>query len=120
MMILSLKLRWKEIGSSSRCREVFQIQKQQARIWNGKSPIVFFEDGNFLKSRETEGSVVELTGTYSFNEDPRSLELTYGEESEIIGSCQSDLKENLFFSSNDVLSSTWNQCDGPSLDYEKI
>ena len=80
----------------------------------------FFEDGNFLKTRETEGSVEELTGTYSFNEDPRSLELTYGEESQIIGSCQSDLKENLFFSSNDVLSSTWNQCDGPSLDYEKI
>jgi hypothetical protein len=80
----------------------------------------FFEDGNFLKTRETEGSVEELTGTYSFNEDPRSLELTYGKESQIIGSCQSDLKENLFFSSNNVLSSTWNQCDGPSLDYEKI
>ena len=80
----------------------------------------FFKDGNFLKTRETEGSVEELTGTYSFNEDPRSLELTYGKESQIIGSCQSDLKENLFFSSNNVLSSTWNQCDGPSLDYEKI
>jgi hypothetical protein len=80
----------------------------------------FFEDGNFLKTRETEGSVEELTGTYRFNDDQGSLELTYAEESQIIGSCQSDLKENLFFSSNDVLSSTWNQCDGPSLDYEKI
>jgi len=81
---------------------------------------LFFEDGNFLKTREIEESVVELTGSYSFNENPRSLELTYGEESQIIGSCQSNLKENLFFSSNDVLSSTWHQCDGPSLDYEKI
>jgi hypothetical protein len=65
-------------------------------------------------------SFEELSGTYSFNEDPRRLELTCGEESQVIGSCQSDLKENLFFSSNDVLLSTWNQCDGPNLDYEKI
>ena len=65
-------------------------------------------------------SFEELSGTYSFNEDPRRLELTCGEESQVIGSCQSDLKENLFFCSNDVLLSTWNQCDGPNLDYEKI
>ncbi|AFU69018.1 hypothetical protein P700755_002229 [Psychroflexus torquis ATCC 700755] len=36
----------------------------------------FFEDGNFLKTRETEESVVELTGTYRFNDDQGSLELT--------------------------------------------
>jgi hypothetical protein len=45
--------------------------------------------------------------------------LTYSIDSDIIGSCSSELKEELNFQSENVLLSTWQQCDGPGLKYEK-
>jgi hypothetical protein len=47
------------------------------------------------------------------------LILTYSIDSDIIGSCSSELKEELNFQSENVLLSTWQQCDGPGLKYEK-
>jgi len=47
------------------------------------------------------------------------LELTYENDSEIIGSCYGNLKEELYFKANNSLSSTWQNCDGPGLEYKK-
>jgi hypothetical protein len=47
------------------------------------------------------------------------LLFTYSINSDIIGSCSSELKEELNFLSENVLLSTWQQCDGPGLKYEK-
>ncbi len=80
------------------------------------------EDGTFLKSRNRDGVITESSGTYqevnSLNE--RLLELIFNEESEILGTCYSDvLKENMVFQSDNIFSSTWQACDGPGLKYQK-
>jgi hypothetical protein len=78
-------------------------------------------NGTFKKSREKDGFVIEITGTYNWINSSKStvLILTYSIDSEIIGSCSSELKEELNFQSENVLLSTWQQCDGPGLKYEK-
>jgi hypothetical protein len=78
-------------------------------------------NGTFTKSREKDGFVIEITGTYSqINSLTGTVLLfTYSINSDIIGSCSSELKEELNFLSENVLLSTWQQCDGPGLKYEK-
>jgi hypothetical protein len=78
-------------------------------------------NGTFTKSREKDGFVIEITGTYSqINSSTGTVLLfTYSINSDIIGSCSSELKEELNFLSENVLLSTWQQCDGPGLKYEK-
>ena len=79
-------------------------------------------DGTFIKSREREGHLIKVTGTYIIieSEENTFIEFTFDFDNEIIGSCISNLKENLYLSSENKLVSTWEQCDGPSLIYNKI
>ncbi len=81
----------------------------------------FNNDGTFSKSREQNGTVTESAGTYSAvkSEEGKRLELTFASKSDIIGSCLGDQKEVLLLQSSTVMTSTWNQCDGPGLEYEK-
>jgi hypothetical protein len=78
-------------------------------------------DGTFLKSRNRNGVISEVSGTYilSNSSNERLLLFTFNSESEIIGSCYSDLKETMSFQSENTFYSTWNACDGPGLKYEK-
>lgn len=79
-------------------------------------------DGTFKKSRDRDGVITQISGVYNVitisNES--LLELNFNSESEIIGSCSSNTKETMIFQSETIFSSTWNQCDGPGLKYEKI
>lgn len=81
----------------------------------------FNSNGTFSKSREQNGTVTESAGTYTAvkSEEGKRLELTFASTSDIIGSCLGNQKEVLFLQSPTVMTSTWNQCDGPGLEYEK-
>ncbi|MCM4161544.1 hypothetical protein FHG64_11555 [Antarcticibacterium flavum] len=87
-------------------------------------------DGTFIKTRETETEVLTAEGTYRIDEnsqdvqnDPElelALEFTYQTNNEIIGACNpASLKEYLFIYRDLKMRSTWNACDGPSLEYER-
>ena len=79
-------------------------------------------DGTFKKSRATNGVIVEAFGSYNFIDslDRLHIELIFSTESDIIGSCNSELKEEMYYESENTFYSTWNSCDGPGLKYEKI
>jgi hypothetical protein len=82
----------------------------------------FNNDGTFTKSRTRNTVKTTVSGTYTTQNNSKVLylELTYPKESELIGSCYGNLKEELYFSASTTLSSTWRNCDGPGLDYEKV
>ncbi len=82
---------------------------------------VFNNDGTFIKSRESNSLKTTASGKYSAKQlsDGMYLELNYNQDSEIIGSCTGNQKEELRFMENNSMSSTWNHCDGPTLIYQK-
>lgn len=79
-------------------------------------------DGTFKKSRHRNGVIKDVSGTYNLikSSNEMYLELIFNNESEIIGSCSSNLKEEMLFQSENTFSSTWQNCDGPGLKYEKV
>ncbi|MGG6231121.1 hypothetical protein [Tenacibaculum sp. SDUM215027] len=78
-------------------------------------------NGTFLKSRNRDEVITKASGTYKIvdSSDGKFLEFNFNDESEIIGSCYSNLKEEMFFRSKNTFSSIWNACDGPGLKYKK-
>lgn len=83
---------------------------------------LFKNDGTFEKSRIRSTVETKATGTYTMiqYQDGKYLELIYAKDSEIIGNCYGNLKEELYFVTNTTLSSTWKACDGPGLEYQKL
>lgn len=79
-------------------------------------------DGTFKKTRDRNGVIKDVSGTYNLikSSNEMYLELVFNNESEIIGSCSSNLKEEMLFQSENTFSSTWQNCDGPGLKYEKV
>jgi hypothetical protein len=63
-----------------------------------------------------------ISGTYIAKnyQDGMHLELIYPIDNDIVGNCSGDLKEELYFKANNILSSTWGACDGPGLEYQKV
>ena len=82
---------------------------------------LFKNDGTFEKYRIRNTVETKAVGTYTMiqYQDGKYLELIYAKDSEIIGSCYGNLKEELYFATNTTLSSTWKACDGPGLEYQK-
>lgn len=82
---------------------------------------IFYSNGSFLKSREQNGMVSISSGDYTAakSEEGIVLELLHDADNNIIGSCLGNKKEVLFLENKLVLRNTWNQCDGPGLEYEK-
>lgn len=78
-------------------------------------------NGTFTKSRKRNAINTTISGTYTTSNHPDGIyfELTYPNDSEIIGSCYGNLKEELYISEDNILSSTWKNCDGPGLEYKK-
>jgi hypothetical protein len=83
---------------------------------------LFKNDGTFTKSRVRNEVKTTFSGTYTIKNSPntRYLELTYPNDNETIGNCTGDLIEDLCFTANNTLSSTWSACDGPGLEYQKV
>ena len=80
-----------------------------------------FSDGTFLKSRDKDGNLTEVSGTFNFinNSNGALIELTFDTQSDIIGSCTANKKENLNLQSDTIFTNSWNACDGPTLKYKK-
>ncbi|MFD1314289.1 hypothetical protein [Namhaeicola litoreus] len=79
------------------------------------------ENGTFKKQRESEGAVTEESGLYKRieNNNETLLEFHYKTPSEIVGSCTGNQLETLWLKTNNILVSTWLQCDGPGLEYHR-
>ena len=82
----------------------------------------FNSNGTFSKSREQNSTITESSGTFTVvkSEEGTLLELNHTSNSDIIGSCLGNQKEVLILESSSVMTSSWNQCDGPGLAYEKL
>lgn len=82
---------------------------------------LFYENGKFTKHRELDGLNTEASGKFERIENLNEilLELNYDNQSEIVGSCSGNQSETLWLKSNEVLFSTWLQCDGPGLEYTR-
>ena len=82
----------------------------------------FNENGTFTKTRLRDNKSITVSGTYVVTKTPNEIqfELTYEKDNDIIGSCSAEPKEILFINSSKKLFSTWQNCDGPDLEYEKV
>lgn len=83
---------------------------------------LFNPNGTFRKTRVQNSVTTMASGAYTTQKISGTmyLKLNYTKNNDIIGSCNGSLTEELYFSSNNTLSSTWRNCDGPGLDYQKI
>lgn len=82
----------------------------------------FNSNKTFSKKRKKDGKITTISGSYSVVEttEQTQFELVYTKESDIISSCTSKTKENLYIINNiGNLYGTWSICDGPMLVYEK-
>lgn len=81
----------------------------------------FNTNGKFVKTRIKNNTTTTVSGTFSISKTSNEthLELAYSESSTLVGSCYGNLKEELFINSNNLLVSTWQNCDGPGLVYQK-
>lgn len=79
-------------------------------------------DNSFVKSRERDKIITEVTGTFAFviGTDSKYLELSYESDNKLIGNCTSEIKEHLNLNSENLLVGTWVACDGPGLVYERV
>ncbi|MFC0777211.1 hypothetical protein [Flavobacterium sp. HJSW_4] len=82
----------------------------------------FNSNNTFSKTRKKDNKTTTISGTYSVikTTDQIQFELNYTAESDIVASCFSNVKENLYIlNSMGNLYGTWSICDGPMLVYEK-
>ncbi|MBE8724605.1 hypothetical protein [Flavobacterium hungaricum] len=81
----------------------------------------FNENGTFTKTRLRDNKSITVSGTYKVTttQNEVQFELTYEKDNDIIGTCSKDSKEILYINSSRKLYSTWQNCDGPELVYEK-
>lgn len=89
--------------------------------WN--ETYTFNANGTFAKTRTAAGVQSSATGKYSLFTDAQGVhyvQLEYDSASPLVGGCYSDVNEELYFTADHLLSSTWRNCDGPGLDYRKI
>lgn len=82
---------------------------------------VFNANRTFVKTRIQDNITTTASGTFSISKTSNEthFELTYSKSSTLAGSCYGNLKEELFINSNNLLVSTWQNCDGPGLVYQK-
>ncbi|UOG77301.1 hypothetical protein MTX78_23430 (plasmid) [Hymenobacter tibetensis] len=82
----------------------------------------FQADSTFTKTRQQDGHVAEAHGTFSYLNlsDGPYVVLTYAAPNSLIGACTTEPKETLAVKADGTLSSTWQACDGPGLEYKKV
>lgn len=97
------------------------VQTGTALSW--QETYVFQADSSFTKTRQQNGQVVDAQGTFSVRTSAtgQHIILTYTAANSLIGSCTARaLQEYLLVKHNDTLVNTWEACDGPRLEYEKV
>ncbi|MEL4308547.1 hypothetical protein [Joostella sp. CR20] len=84
---------------------------------------VFNTNNTFTKTRFDKNTeeTTEASGTFEWveNENQLQFKLTYTDESIIVGSCTGTSEENLIINDSYQLKNTWNECDGPTLTYQR-
>lgn len=84
---------------------------------------LLLSDGAFTKTRTRNGKVTTASGSYevtSSSSNEKIILFNYQLESDLIGSCGSNVQEAVVFDSNDTFFSAWQSCDGPGLKYKKV
>jgi hypothetical protein len=77
--------------------------------------------GTFEKSRTRDEVVTVSNGTFEVvefeNDTEHYLLLTYQSGEELVSNCGEGINKLLVYKSATKISSTWQACDGPGLDY---
>lgn len=92
-----------------------EMEWQETYVLNSK-------DSTFIKTRFVNNVTFEARGSYSYLtiDNQEYIELTFNEDSIVIGNCFGDLIETLLIlEDGNTLVSTWGACDGPGLEYQK-
>ncbi|MDP3314067.1 hypothetical protein [Lutibacter sp.] len=78
-------------------------------------------DGTFLKSRERNNVLINISGTYTYENisEEKFIMSNYQSESAIIENCTSELEEYLIIRNNKFIG-TSSACDGTGLEYERL
>jgi hypothetical protein len=81
----------------------------------------FKTDGTFVKTKIQNNVTTTASGTFGIVkiQNETHFALTYPVASDIVGSCYGNLSEDLFVKPDGTLASTWQNCDGPGLIYQK-
>lgn len=110
--------------------QIWQLTKMTGSISNSETTggnmdwqefYLLNSDGTFLKSREQNNVLIEISGTYTYENisEEKFIVFSYQSESPIIGNCTLELKEYLIVRENKLIG-TWSACDGPGLEYEQF
>jgi hypothetical protein len=84
---------------------------------------VFRADSTFTKTRTQNGQLANASGTFSMRTAAAGQYtiLTYNAANTLLGTCTPrELQEHLLIKASDTLVNTWQACDGPRLEYEKV
>ena len=83
-------------------------------------------DGTFTKTRLRDNETSVTGGTYTVHNDGdwhpgiAHISMVYEAPNNLIATCYSDkLQEELYFETDELMVSTWKQCDGLGLEYAK-
>ena len=83
---------------------------------------LFSPVGTFVKSRTRDEMATEANDTFEVvefeNDSEHYFLLTFDSGEELVGNCGDGVNELLVYKSATKISSTWQACDGPRLDYE--
>lgn len=82
----------------------------------------FNQDNTFVKTRIQNNKKTTASGTFSIItiQNETHFVLNYANKSDIIGSCSGDLSEDLYLNNEGSLVSTWQNCDGPGMEYTQF
>lgn len=84
--------------------------------------ILLDTNGTFTKSLERNDQTTVESGTFEFKDlaDGKFLVLTYKSINSMVESCTAGLDETIWVRSEKTMQGTWQECDGPGLEYQRI
>ena len=113
--------------------EIWQLSKMIVSSVDGETTIggdmewqesyILNIDGTFIKSRWLDEEIIQANGIFKYKnvEGENYIEFIYDVDNELIGNCTPELKETLIFNEKEyMLKSTWQNCDGPELEYHRL
>lgn len=99
----------------------FEGSTQEGSAMEWQEEYRFFVDGHFNKLRMRQGDTLRAMGTFEaveYDNDVQDyLELSFSQGTPLAGSCFGNDKELLRYLNDTTLISTWQECDGPGLEY---
>lgn len=80
------------------------------------------DDSTFFKRRVSNTTTKNMSGIYNFMSvnDHKYIVFKYDESNNFIGNCSNNLNEVLLYIDDNKIRNTWENCEGPTLEYRKI